>query len=412
MAEIAVLGYGKIGSGVVEVLRTNQNSIDKKASQPIRVRRLFDVRDFSGSPVERLVTHDFGDILNDNDIQVVVETMGGVNPAYGYVKDLLLRGKSVVTSNKELVAKHGSELLSIARENNINFLFEASVGGGIPIIRSLNQSLTADEITEISGILNGTTNYMLTEMTQKSKDFSEALKEAQSLGYAENNPAADVEGHDTCRKIAILVSLAIGEQVDFEDIYTEGITKITKRDIEYVQMLQGVIKLTANAKIIENGVYARVSPVVISSSHPLSVVNDVFNAIFVKGNVIGDVMFYGRGAGKLPTASAVVADVVECVRNLNRNIMHFWSSEKRHIFGIGDNVCSKLVRVSCEDKIAAMDKVRDIFNCEKFYTLKGEECEFAFVTDEMKEKTLDDMLDLIVGSACVKGIISKIRIEK
>lgn len=412
MAEIAVLGYGTVGSGVVEVLRTNQNSIDKKASQPIRVRRVLDLRDFPGSPVERIITRDFEEILSDNDIKVVVETMGGVMPAYEYVKKLLLRGKSVVTSNKELVAKHGSELLSIARENNINFLFEASVGGGIPIIRSLNLSLTADEITEISGILNGTTNYILTEMTQKGRDFDEVLKEAQSLGYAERNPEADVEGYDTCRKIAILVSLAIGEQVDFEDIYTEGITKITKKDIEYVNMIKGVIKLTANAKIIENGVYARVSPVVIMQTHPLSVVNDVFNAILVKGNVIGDVMFYGRGAGKLPTASAVVSDVVECVRNLNRNIMHFWSSEKRHIFNISDNLCAKLIRVSCEDIDEAKDKARDIFGCEEFYILKGEESEFAFISGEMKEKELDDMLDSLLKASCVKGIISKIRIEK
>ncbi|MDR1687261.1 MAG: homoserine dehydrogenase [Clostridiales bacterium] len=414
MAEIAVLGYGTVGSGVVEVLRTNQRSIDKRAMQPIRVRRVLDLRDFPGSGIERILTKDFNDILNDNDITAVVETMGGVVPAYDFVKKLLLRGKSVVTSNKELVAKHGAELLSIAREKNINFLFEASVGGGIPIIRSLNSSLTADEITEISGILNGTTNYILTEMTQKGRGFDEVLKEAQNLGYAEKNPDADVLGYDTCRKIAILISLAIGQQADFEDIFTEGITKITQNDIEYAKMLDCVIKLTANARIIENGVYARVSPALISKNHPLSMVNDVFNAIFVNGNVIGDVMFYGRGAGKLPTASAVVADVVACVRSLNRNLMHFWSSEKRRIFPIEDNICSKLVRFSCEngaqkDKITS--EVSNIFGGVSLIALPGNFDEYAFVSEEMRERDLDEKLKLLIKSGTAKEILSKIRIE-
>ena len=314
MIQIAVMGYGTVGSGVVEVLNTNQASINKRAGDEINIKYVLDLRDFPGDPVESKLIHDFETIVNDPEIKIVVEVMGGVEPAYTFTKRCLEAGKSVCTSNKELVARHGAELLEIARERELNYLFEASVGGGIPIIRPLNSSLTADEITEITGILNGTTNYILTKMSYGGTDFDTALKDAQAKGYAERNPEADVEGYDACRKIAILTSLVSGRQVDYEDIYTEGITKITAEDIKYAKKMGRAVKLLAMSKKEDGKFFAMVAPFLIGEMHPLYSVNGVFNAIFAKGNVLGDVMFYGSGAGKLPTASAVVADVVDAAR--------------------------------------------------------------------------------------------------
>ena len=328
MIKIAVLGYGTVGSGVVEVLSKNHEKITQRAGREIEVKYVLDLRDFPGDPIQEKVVHDYNIIAKDPEVSVVVETMGGVHPAYEFVKEALESGKSVCTSNKELVAKHGAELLAIAKEKNVNFLFEASVGGGIPIIRPLNQSLTADEIQEITGILNGTTNYILTKMAKEGVSFATALKEAQEKGYAERNPEADVEGFDACRKIAILTSLAYGMQVDHEDIYTEGITKVTDVDISYAREMGAAIKLLGTGKKVGNKVYAMISPVLVNSDNPLYSVNDVFNGIFVRGNLLGDVMFYGAGAGKFPTASAVVSDVVDAVKHLGTNIMTIWSSEK------------------------------------------------------------------------------------
>lgn len=411
MAEIAILGLGTVGSGVLQVLNTNTLSIDKRAAQPVRVKRIFDMREFEEPAIKRVLTHDFNDILNDSDITVVVETMGGVEPSYSYVKKCLLKKKNVVTSNKELVAKHGAELLAIARENNLNFLFEASVGGGIPIIRPLNQSLTADEIEEIMGILNGTTNFILTKMTNEDRDFEDVLLEAQNLGYAEKDPTADVCGFDACRKIAILLSLAISSQVDFSDIHTEGIKNITKQDIAYAKKLNGVIKLVAKAKVSEHKVYARVTPVIISNEHPLAMVNDVFNAIFVKGNVIDEVMFYGKGAGKLPTASAVVADVIECVRNLGRNIMTFWSSEKTEVVSIEGDMVNKLVRIAYDNKNEAIAEVKGEFGNVKIVELDNAISEFAFFTGELLEKVISQKLNVLNNSRNVKSIVSTIRLQ-
>ncbi|MCI9531494.1 MAG: homoserine dehydrogenase [Lachnospiraceae bacterium] len=331
MIKIAILGYGTIGSGVVEVLRTNQESIAKRAGSEIEVKYILDLRDFPGDPMEGKVVHDYDIIANDPEVQVVVEAMGGVEPAYSFVKRALLAGKSVATSNKALVAKHGAELIAIAKEQSINFLFEASVGGGIPIIRPLNSSLTADEIQEITGILNGTTNYMLSKMTFEGLEFQDVLKDAQSRGYAEADPTADIEGYDACRKIAILTSLVCGQQVDFEEIYTEGITKITATDIKYAKAMGRVIKLLATSCKTPEGYCAMVAPFMLSQQHPLYSVNDVFNAIFVHGNVLGDAMFYGSGAGKLPTASAVVADIVDIAKHLHKNILISWSSRKMEL---------------------------------------------------------------------------------
>ena len=323
--KIALLGYGTIGSGVVEVLSINQDSIARKAGEKIEIKYVLDLRDFPGDPIQSRIVHDFEVIVRDPEIEAVVEAMGGVEPAYRFAKAALTAGKSFATSNKALVAKHGAELMDIARHRGLNFLFEASVGGGIPIIRPLNTSLSADVVEEITGILNGTTNYMLSKMSDFGSDFDEVLKEAQQKGYAEADPTADVEGDDAARKIAILTSIACGEQVNFEEVHKEGITKISSIDIKYAKALHRVIKLLAQSRKCEDGYCAMVAPVMLPKSHPLYNVDDVFNAVFVHGNVLGDGMFYGSGAGKLPTASAVVADVVELARNKGRDVMSSWS---------------------------------------------------------------------------------------
>ena len=328
MVNIAVLGYGTVGSGVVEVINTNHESINKRAGQEINIKYVLDLRDFPGDPVQEVLVHDYEIIANDPEVDIVVEVMGGIKPAYTFVKRALESGKSVCTSNKALVAKHGPELMEIAKEKNINFLFEASCGGGIPIIRALNGSLTADEVDEITGILNGTTNYMMYKMATEGSDFDVVLKEAQQKGYAEADPTADVEGYDACRKIAILSSLAYGKFLNYENVYTEGITKITPEDMVYAEKLGMTIKLLGTSrKLGEDTFTALVAPFLVGQKSPLYSVNDVFNAVFVHGNMLGDAMFYGSGAGKLPTASAVVADVVDEAKNLHENIATNWSNE-------------------------------------------------------------------------------------
>lgn len=381
MIKIAILGYGTIGSGVVEVLNTNSESIAKRAGDEIEVKYILDLRDFPGDPMEDKVIHDYDVIANDPEIQVVVEAMGGVEPAYTFVKRALLAGKNVTTSNKALVAKHGAELIAIAKEQSINFLFEASVGGGIPIIRPLNSSLTADEIEEITGILNGTTNYILSKMTFEGSDFEDVLKDAQSRGYAEADPTADVEGYDACRKIAILTSLVCGQQVDFEDIYTEGISKITADDIKYAKAMGLVIKLLATSRKTKEGYCAMVAPFMLSQQHPLYSVNDVFNAIFVHGNVLGDAMFYGSGAGKLPTASAVVADIVDIAKHLHKNILMSWSSKKMSLVDKGKNESRFFVRTT-EDK----EKIKSLFGEVEFVEVPEISGEVGFLAGKMSEE--------------------------
>ncbi|MFT3984284.1 MAG: homoserine dehydrogenase [Lachnospiraceae bacterium] len=404
MVNIAVLGYGTVGSGVAEVIRTNQDSINKKAGNEINIKYVLDLREFPGDPVQDILVHDFDTILNDPEVKIVVEVMGGVEPAYTFVKKSLLAGKSVCTSNKELVAKHGPELLQIARDENINFLFEASVGGGIPIIRPLNSSLTADEIREITGILNGTTNYIMSKMSDEGWEFEDALKKAQELGYAERNPEADVEGYDACRKIAILSSLAFGNHVDFEDIYTEGITKITAKDIAYAKKLDRAVKLLASSKREGDNFYAMVAPFLLPKSHPLFSVNGVFNAIFVNGNVLGDVMFYGSGAGKLPTASAVVSDVVDATKHLNKNIMSFWSSRKLELTSVENAVRSFFVRIGGTPEQRLLE-VEGIFGKVEPLVLEEDSEEFGFVTEKMSEKAFSQALGKL------DGVIGRIRLE-
>ena len=384
MINVAILGYGTVGSGVFEVLNTNKESIARRARQELNVKYVLDLRDFPGQPVEKVLVHDYEQIVSDPEVDIVVEVMGGVEPAYTFVKKALLAGKNVCTSNKALVAKHGRELMDIAKEKSINFLFEASCGGGIPIIRVINSSLTGDEIDEVTGILNGTTNYILTEMAEKGSDFADVLKEAQNLGYAERNPEADVEGYDACRKIAILSSLAFGRQVDYEDIYTEGISKITATDIKYAKAMGQMIKLLAVSRKVDGSFYAMVSPVLVGPSDPLYSVSGVFNAIFVHGNVLGDAMFYGSGAGKLPTASAVVADVVDEARHLNRSIMAFWSSKKLELTDISNSSRKFFVRVkgTPEENLA---KVQEVFGNVQPVVVADVDGEFGFVTEKMTE---------------------------
>lgn len=403
MLNIAILGYGTVGSGVVEVLNTNKESINKRANQDINIKYVLDLRDFEGDPIQEKIVHDYNIILNDPDIKIIVEVMGGVEPAYTFVKKAIENGKSVCTSNKELVAKHGAKLLELAKSKNVNFLFEASVGGGIPIIRPLNQSLTADEIEEISGILNGTTNYILTKMSNEGIDFNTALKDAQAKGYAERNPEADIEGYDACRKIAILTSLAYGMQVDYEDIYTEGITKITEADIKYAKALNASIKIFGTAKKIDNKVYAMVAPIMINSEHPLYSVNDVFNAIFVKGNVLGNVMFYGSGAGKLPTASAVVADVVDAAKHLGTNIMTIWSTKKLELASIDEAKSRFFVRLASDTDITKQ-KVMSVFGNVEEVKAQGIMGEYAFITDEITEKEFKEKISTF------NSFVSRIRI--
>ena len=400
MIHIAVLGYGTVGSGVVEVIETNKESIAKKAGDEVNVKYILDLREFPGDPYEKKVVHDYNIILNDPEVSIICETMGGNEPAFTFSKDALLRGKSVCTSNKELVANHGPELIQTAKNNNCNYLFEASVGGGIPIIRPINSSLTAEKIDAITGILNGTTNYILTKMDEDDANFDDVLKEAQDKGYAERNPEADIEGYDAGRKIAILSSLVKGENVKFENVYTEGITKIDTVDFAYARKLKMAVKLLAMCKDTEDGFYAMVAPFMIPKGHPLYSVSGVFNAVYVHGNMLGDSMYYGRGAGKLPTASAVVSDVIDCARHLGKNIMCFWDAKNSEVMDIADTKRRFFVRVPD----SAKDKVKTAFAAIEEVDAQAAG-EFAFITPVITEREFDEKI------AKVGGFINRIRME-
>ena len=383
MINIAVLGYGTVGSGVVEVIRTNHELINKRAGEEIKIKYVLDLREFPGDPVEEILVHDFEQIVNDPEVKIVVEVMGGTGAAYTFTKRALEAGKSVCTSNKALVAKYGPELMEIAKEKKINFLFEASCGGGNPLIPALNGSLTAGEIDEVSGILNGTTNYMLDKMITEGADFNTVLKEAQEKGYAEADPTADVEGQDACRKIAILSSLAYGKFLNFENVYTEGITKITDVDFKYAEKMGVSIKLFGTSRIRDGKVSAYVAPVMINSSHPLYGVRDVFNGIMVRGNMLGVSMFYGSGAGKLPTASAVIADIIEAAQNLKKNVPMGWGNEKQTIEPMENMRFRYFVRLAGSFRNKEQD-IRRIFGHTEVIELYGMD-EFAVLTPEMEE---------------------------
>lgn len=383
MIQVAVMGYGTIGSGVVEVLEKNKDIITKKTGKSIEVKYILDLREYPGDPYEQKIVHDFSVIEKDEGIGIVVEAMGGVNPAYAFAKACLLSGKHVVTSNKALVAAHGTELLKIAREKQINFLFEASVGGGIPLIRPLSHALAGEKILEISGILNGTTNYILTKMSREGQTFEQALRKAQELGYAERNPEADVEGHDTCRKISILTALATEKEVNYEAVYTEGISRITDTDFKYAAMMGTSVKLFGKSRMTDDKATVFVCPVMVSQDHPLYSVNDVFNAVMVKGNMVDNVMFYGSGAGKLPTASAVVADIMEAAVNMTRNVPFGWTEEKQDLAPLNDNQFRYFIRfggVASEKQ----NELEAAFGPVTVYEIPGMD-EFAVLTKEMAE---------------------------
>lgn len=404
------MGYGTVGSGVAEVIANNHESIVKKSSQPeLEVKYILDLRDFPGDVNEKKMIKDFNIILNDPEVAVVVETMGGLHPAYEFVSSCLSAGKSVVTSNKELVAAKGDELLKIAKDKNVNFLFEASVGGGIPIIRPISQCLAANRIDEIAGILNGTTNFILTMMIDKNMSFEDALKLAQDNGYAEKDPTADVEGHDACRKICILAALCFGKHVYPKDVHTEGITKITLTDVEYVRSWGGVIKLIARAsRVGEDKISAIVSPALVKNSSQLAGVNDVFNAILVRGDATGDVVFYGKGAGKLPTASAVVADILDCARHMTERKDFGWESgTDNYVVDYTELETALYVRAETSDKEKSEKDIISVFGKAEILERAGApKNEIAFVTPWASEKELEAKLKTVSSL----NVLSKIRV--
>ncbi len=391
MAKIAVLGYGVVGSGTVEVFYKNKESLEKKAGVEMDIKYILDVRDFNDSPYKDKFVKDFDIILNDPEVTVVAEVIGGLQFSYPYVKSSLEAGKSVVTSNKELVAAKGAELLAIAKEKNVNFFFEASVGGGIPVIKPIHTCLEANEIDEIAGILNGTTNFILTKMIRDGMGFDEALKIAQDLGYAERNPSADVDGHDTCRKICILASLAFGKHVYPENVHTEGITKITLEDVNYCDSCDCKIKLVGCAKREDSGeISIGVFPAVIKDDSQLAGVNDVFNAILVRGDATGDVVFYGKGAGKLPTASAVVSDIVSAAKHDKTSISLTWKDSEQSFIRSFDNfACANYIRFAANDKAAAKAVIESEFSGVEYLSRNNmPENEIAFIADVAPESSV------------------------
>lgn len=385
MTKVAVLGYGTVGAGVVDVLTMNKDTITKRINDEIEVKYVLDLRDFPGTIVENIVTHDFNDILNDPEVKIVVETMGGLKPAYDFTKQALQAGKNVCTSNKELVAEYGVELCDIATQNSVNYMFEASCGGGIPIIRALNTALRQEEILQVSGILNGTTNYIMSSMYDEGKDFDQALKEAQEKGYAELHPEADIEGHDAQRKIAILSSLAYGKHISYKDVETEGITNVDVKDMEYAKAQGMKIKLLATSKVTEQGTWALVAPVFVEKENILYSVDGVMNAVFVKGNALGDAMFYGSGAGSLPTASAVVADVLNCAQNVNTTVKTDITAEPLELLPTDDVINQFFVRTN-----DTKENIESIFGSVEPITV--DDSEFGFWTEEMSEKEFKEAI--------------------
>ena len=399
MIKVAILGYGTVGSGVFEIINENKELITANAGEEIDVKYVLDLREFPGDSCESVLVHDYNIILNDPEVEVVIEVMGGLKPAYDFVKSALLAKKSVCTSNKELVAKYGAELIKIAQSNNRNFLFEAAVGGGIPIIRPMNMHITADKICEITGILNGTTNYILTKMDKEGADFDSTLKKAQELGYAERNPEADIEGYDAVRKIAILASLANGKTVNFEEIYTEGISKITAEDFKYAKKMGRSIKLLGKCKNEDTGIVCSVAPRLLAPDHPLYNVSGVTNGILVRGNMVGDLVFIGSGAGKLPTASAVVSDVVDSVRHLNVSTTVMWKEEKLEVEDFSKSKKKFFVRTT-----KSKEEVEAVFgNVE--YIDAGISGEIGFAKEKLSEQDFDAKAEKL------GNVISRIRIE-
>ena len=408
MAGIAVIGHGVVGSGTVELFEKNKASIEKKIGRSVEVKRILDLRDFPDSPYAHKFTKNFDDILNDDEIEVVAEVAGGATFAYEYTKKLLEKGKSVVTSNKELVATKGAELLEIAKRNNVSYLFEASVGGGIPIIRPLNKCLAGNSIEQIDGILNGTTNFILTKMIREQMDFASALKMAQELGYAEKDPTADVEGHDACRKICILGSLAFGKHIYPEYVHCSGITKITLDDVEYAENAGYAIKLIGSVKPVGDKVSAMVCPRFVSKTNLMSSVDDVYNAVSVIGDGVEDVLFYGRGAGKFPTASAVVGDIIDALKHKDRRVEINWDdcTDGDYVVPYKSVESAVYVRAKAENADAVRKNISASFTKVIFLERNGRgNDEIAFITPSMAESVIDEKLELLSDSMTVESRI-------
>lgn len=425
MINIGLLGCGTVGSGVVELLRKNAEAIAQRTGDKIVIKRVLekelDKCRALGIP-ENMLTEDVSDIINDPDIDIVVELIGGIEPAFTYIIEAMQAGKHVVTANKDLIAVKGKELFATAGQKKIDFYFEASVGGGIPIVFPLKQSLAGNRIQEVIGILNGTTNYILSKMSQENQEFSQVLAEAQQLGYAEADPTADVEGLDAARKIAILSSIAFNSRITLDDVYVEGITSITPTDIKYARELGYVIKLLAIAKQDEAGrVQARVHPAFLPAGHPLAAVNDVFNAVFVRADAVGEIMHFGRGAGKMPTASAVVGDIIE----IGRNLLHQSNArigctcyENKTILGIEELWAKYYIRMSVKDRPGVLAGIAGVFGNNNVSiasvlqkTSEADMAELIMITHQVREQDLRDSLTVIKGMSIVGAIDNVIRLE-
>ncbi len=411
MKNVAVLGYGVVGSGTVELFEKNREDIVAKIGRDCDIKYIVDLRDFPGDKFADKLIKDFNIVLEDDEIEVVAEVIGGTHPAYEFTKAALERGKSVVTSNKELVANKGAELIRIAHEHNVNYLFEASVGGGIPIIRPLNKCLAGNKIEQISGILNGTTNFILSKMIKDQMDFETALRLAQELGYAEHDPTADIEGHDACRKICILGSLAYGKHIYPERVHRSGISHITLDDVAYAENAGYAIKLIGTVKPAEGGrVSAIVCPRLVPKSDMLSSVDGVYNAISVTGDGVGDVLFYGKGAGKLPTASAVVGDIIDCLKHRDRSIMISWDdcTDEDYVVKYKTVENSVYVRINAANADELKPAISELFGKLTYIERAGRpDDEIAFITPTMTESVIDEKLAELSHSA---KIMSKIRL--
>ena len=421
MAKVAIMGYGTVGSGVYDIIKTNSDKLSRSANgESVDIKYILDIRDFDDHPEKELFTKEFNDILNDDEVSVVAEVMGGLHPAYEFTKSLLEAGKSVVTSNKELVATYGTELLEIARGKNVNYFFEASVGGGIPIIRPMHQCLTANNILKIAGILNGTTNYILTKMSEEGMGYQEALDMATRLGYAEADPTADVEGYDAGRKIAIMASIAFSSRVTFPQVYTEGITKITAEDIRYAKEFGYVIKLLGITKLTGKGIEVKVHPTLIPDSHPLATVRDSFNAVFVHGQACDDAMFMGRGAGQMPTASAVLGDVIDVMRNIIHGSCGKIGSDshkKLPVLDVEETKSRFFLRLQVENRAGALANIAGVLgnndvSIAQMVQKRSHDgiAEIVVITDLVTERHFNDAIRIMEGMSVVREISGIIRV--
>ena len=424
MIRVGLLGCGTVGGGVVKLLTKNRTTIAAKTGSEIIITRVLEKdkqKCIQLGLAEEMITDRIEDIINDDSIDIVVELIGGIEPALSFIIAAMNKGKHVVTANKDLIAVKGKELFATAELNKVDFYFEASVAGGIPIVYPLKQSLAGNHIEEVIGILNGTTNYILTKMTQEGRDYHEVLREAQDLGYAESDPTADVGGLDAARKIAILSSIAFNSRVMLDDVYVEGITDITPQDIRYARELGYVVKLLAIAKEVEGKIQARVHPAFIPIKHPLANVNDVFNAVFVRGDAVGEIMHYGRGAGEMPTASSVAGDIIEIGRNMAFNIsarIGCTCYDEKAILPIGELIAQYYIRMTVTDRPGVLAGIAGVFGNNDVSiatvvqkTNTDNMAELILITHSVREKDLQDSLTILKGMNIVSKINNVIRLE-